>query len=57
MSYEELANQGKMKEVPNLQKLVWLPDKVSVTCVCYQLNPSIQAHPTSKILSYNTETK
>lgn len=50
-------NSGKLIKALNLQKITWLPDYVSVTCVCYELNPQINTHPTSKIFTYNTLTK
>lgn len=30
---------------------------MSVVCICYEINPQINAHSTSKIFTYNTETK
>ena len=48
---------GRIIKAPNIQKMMWLPDRVNLTCICYELNPSVNSHPTSKILFVNTETK
>lgn len=57
LSEEELEKQHKLIPIPNLQKIQWLPDKKTVLCVCYEVNPLPNSHPASKIFFYNTETQ
>lgn len=56
-SEDDLLAEGKMVKAPNLQKFTWLPDRVSIVCVCYELNPQVNTNSSSKIFTYNTETK
>lgn len=55
LSEDDLGD--RLIKANNFQKLTWLHDNVSLIVVCYEPNPSPQTHPSSKIFTYNTETK
>ena len=56
LSEEELVDKKKLVSIPNLQKIAWVPNSSTILCVCYELDPAHNSHPTSKIFFYNSET-